>query len=40
MAARVRGKNRDAPLFTSEAGTVLTPSNWRNRTLAPAVKPW
>ena len=38
MAARVRGKNRDAPLFTSEAGTVLTPSNWRNRTLAPAVE--
>ncbi len=38
MAARVRGKNRDAPLFTSEAGSVLTPSNWRNRTLAPAVE--
>ncbi len=38
MAARVRGKGLDAPLFTSEAGTVLTPSNWRNRTLAPAVE--
>lgn len=38
MAARVRGKGLDAPLFTSEAGTVLTPGNWRNRTLAPAVE--
>lgn len=38
MAARVKGKGRETPVFTSERGTPVTPSNWRYRTLAPAVE--
>lgn len=38
MAAHVRGKGRETPVFTSERGTPVTPSNWRYRTLAPAVE--
>ncbi len=38
MAARVRGKGLDVPVFTSARGTIVTPSNWRYRTLAPAVE--
>ncbi|ALG86758.1 tyrosine-type recombinase/integrase [Gordonia phthalatica] len=38
MADHVRGKGREDPVFTSERGTVVTPSNWRYRTLAPAVE--
>lgn len=38
MADHVRGKGRETPVFTSERGTPVTPSNWRYRTLAPAVE--
>ncbi|GAA1480618.1 site-specific integrase [Gordonia sinesedis] len=38
LAARVRGKSLDDPVFPAEEGGLLRASNWRHRTLAPAVE--
>lgn len=38
LAPRVRGKALDAPLFPAEEGGLLRASNWRHRTLTPAVE--
>ena len=38
LAARVRGKALDSPVFPAEEGGLLRASNWRHRTLAPAVE--
>ncbi|MGW5522270.1 tyrosine-type recombinase/integrase [Gordonia sp. NPDC003950] len=38
MATRVRGKALDSPVFPAEEGGLLRASNWRHRTLAPAVE--
>ncbi|QHN30774.1 tyrosine-type recombinase/integrase [Gordonia amarae] len=38
LETRTRGKALDAPLFPAEEGGLLRASNWRHRTLAPAVE--